>query len=278
MRTPASVERDIRLTQQTPFGVASIFGNPDFQSEKLIAYELGHRAQFLKHFSVDIAAFYNEYDDLRTIEPVAGNPLLLTGENKLRGETYGIEVGPTWEICDWWRLSGAYSFLQIQLHRKNGSLDPNAERDEGRSPQHQFTVRSSWDLPWHLELDSQLRYADQFPDLGIPSYLVMDVRLGWRPPPIWNWRLLGKTCWLDVIASSNLPALCLPSPRLCSTVFTGRSHGVFRFILSRASHSRPVGINLIGVWLALQVLPRGLDLWPSGVNPDTARKFIPLRR
>ncbi|MDB6032669.1 MAG: ligand-gated TonB-dependent outer rane channel [Verrucomicrobiales bacterium] len=192
VRTPARVESDIRFTQQTPFGLANISGNPAFQSEKMIAYELGHRAQFFKHFSIDIATFYNDYDDLRTIEPVGGNPLLLTGGNNLRGETYGIEIGPTWRICEWWRLSGAYSFLEIQLHRKTGSLDPNAERDEGRSPQQQFTLRSSWDLPWHLELDAQLRYADRLPDFNIPSYLVMDVHLGWRPNRNLELALVGQ--------------------------------------------------------------------------------------
>lgn len=192
VRTPARVENDIRFSQQSPFGLATIVGSRSFESERMIAYELGHRAQFMKHFSLDIATFYNVYDDLRTIEPVGGNPLLLTGRNQLEGETYGIEIGPTWRVAEWWRISGAYSFLQIQLHRKPGSLDPNAERDEGRSPHHQFTLRSSWDLPWHLELDTQLRYVDQLPDLGIPSYLVLDARLGWHPTRNLEFALVGQ--------------------------------------------------------------------------------------
>src|SRR3954471_10189888 len=182
VRTPSRAESDIRLQQQVAPGVsAQITGDPSFTSEKLTACELGHRAQFLKHFSIDIAAFYNFYDDLRTIEPVGGNPLSLTAANQLTGEAYGIEVAPNWQIADCWRLGGAYSYLRLELHRKPGSQDPNAEREEGRSPRHQIMVRSSWNLPWHLELDAQLRYVDSLPDLNIPSYTVMDSRLGWRP-------------------------------------------------------------------------------------------------
>jgi iron complex outermembrane recepter protein len=40
-------------------------GNPDLEPEKVLSYELGYRAWPNKDFYLDIAAFYNDYDDLR---------------------------------------------------------------------------------------------------------------------------------------------------------------------------------------------------------------------
>jgi hypothetical protein len=50
----------------SPFGTAKVDlrNNPDFISESLIAYEAGYRWQIKRNLSVDLAAFYNVYDDL----------------------------------------------------------------------------------------------------------------------------------------------------------------------------------------------------------------------
>jgi len=37
------------------------------------------------------------------------------------------------------------------------------------------------DLPWHLAFDLALRYVDSLIHLNVDSYIVLDVRLGWRP-------------------------------------------------------------------------------------------------
>jgi len=84
-------------------------------------------------------------------------------------------------MTDWWRWRGTYTFLRAQLHAKPGSNDANAEQDEGTSPHHQFSIQSALDLPWHLQLDGLLRYVDQVTDAGAPSYLSLDLRVGWQP-------------------------------------------------------------------------------------------------
>ncbi|PYM12226.1 MAG: TonB-dependent receptor, partial [Verrucomicrobia bacterium] len=94
---------------------------------------------------------------------------------------YGIEFAPSWQLTEWWRLQAAYTFLQMQLHRDAGSGDTTSERDERRSPHHQFSLRSSMDLLHNVEFDCAFRYVEGLPDFQIPSYAVVDVRLAWRP-------------------------------------------------------------------------------------------------
>jgi iron complex outermembrane receptor protein len=177
---------------------ASIRGTREFESEKLIAYELGHRIRVNDRLSLDTALFYNDYDDLRTIEaqpPVFTPPFVtapFTGGNNLYGEAYGIELAPTWQVTEWWRLQAAYTYLQMQLHLRPGSTDTTGEADEGRNPHHQFSIRSSIDLPANVEFDAALRYVDNLPAIAVPSYVELDLRLGWRPVKSLEFSIVGQ--------------------------------------------------------------------------------------
>jgi iron complex outermembrane recepter protein len=189
VRTPSRAEQDILITQNTPTpGVfATISGNREFESEKLIAYELGHRIQVNPSVSLDTALFFNDYDDLRTVEaqPIVFNPPFVTAPfvagNKLRGETYGVELSPTWQVNEAWRLQAAYTYLQMQLHLKPGSTDTISEADERRSPRHQISLRSLAELPGNVEFDAALRFVDDLPAIQVKSYVELDLRVGWRP-------------------------------------------------------------------------------------------------
>src|SRR5207253_9509476 len=64
VRTPTRFDTDIRFG---PPGL-SIFGNPDFRSEEVFAYELGYRGRLARRLTVDVAAFINQYDRLRSLE------------------------------------------------------------------------------------------------------------------------------------------------------------------------------------------------------------------
>ena len=80
VRTPALTEEGLRLNSQvippgTPANpsplpaVIAVFGSHQFNSEDLLAYELGYRVQATSNLSLDIATFYNNYSNLRTAEP-----------------------------------------------------------------------------------------------------------------------------------------------------------------------------------------------------------------
>ena len=185
VRTPSDAEEDIKLNEVTPGGVTMFNGNPNFVSENVMAYELGYRTQPMTNLSFDLAAFYNVYDHLRSLEPIAPPPpppavTSLQVANKLDGETYGFEAAATWQVTEWWRLQPAYTLLKMHLHLDPDSLDPISVTDSGQSPQQQFSLRSSMDLTRNATLDCTLRYVDELPAFNIPSYVTMDVRLGWH--------------------------------------------------------------------------------------------------
>lgn len=171
--------------------LASLFANSDMESEELLGYELGYRTRVTDRLTLDIAGFYNQYDDLRTLDletpymedtPAPSHILIpFRVGNKMDGETYGVELAAEWKVLKWWRLDAAYTYLQMELHVDADSGDILSEAAEGQSPHNQFSLRSSMDLPSNLEFDSWLRYVDNLPDLDVNSYVTLDVRLGWKP-------------------------------------------------------------------------------------------------
>jgi len=202
VRTPALTEEGLRLNSQVvppgtlanPFplpAVVAVFGSHQFNSEDLLAYELGYRVQATSNLSLDIATFYNNYSNLRTAEPGApfleGSPaptdivVPLIARNKMSGGTYGVELFADWKVIPKWRLTGSYSYLQMDIHKNLDSLDPTPDNPNGSSPRHQWYLRSSIDLPKHFDQDTTLRFVDNLPSLGLPSYYSLDAHLGWKP-------------------------------------------------------------------------------------------------
>jgi len=171
-------------------------GQDGFDSEKLIAYEVGYRHEFHKRVSADVALFYNFYDDLRSIDPVSLAPPVFKVGNRLTAQAYGVEFAPAWQVTDWWRLQAAYTYLEIQVHNETPFDSPS---HEGRNPRHQITLRSTLDLPANFQFDSTVRYVDNLPALHIPNYLVMDLRLAWRPVKNLELSIIGR----DLLDSSH---------------------------------------------------------------------------
>ncbi len=203
VRTPSRAEHDIRINQPPPApGVpfpTSLFGSDHFDSEKLIAYELGYRIRPHRRVSLDLAGFYNVYDDLRSLEPLgirsspAPTHIGFVARNQLNGETYGGEAVVTWRMLDWWRWRGSYSLLETRIHTPSSSGDTVDEAIlEGSSPQHQVGLHGSLDLPGHVDFDTGVRYVSGLPAFGIGSYVVMDLRLAWRPRPNLELSLVGQ--------------------------------------------------------------------------------------
>ena len=205
VRTPALTEEGLRLNSAvippapaapllnpTPFpAVITVFGSHQFQSEDLLAYEVGYRVQATSTFSTDIATFYNKYSNLRTAEPGApfleGSPaptdlvIPFVASNKMSGGTYGVELFADWRVVPKWRLVGSYSYLQMDIRKNSDSLDPTPDIPNGSSPRHEWYLRSSIDLPKHFEDDTTLRFVDHLSGINVPSYYSLDAHLGWRP-------------------------------------------------------------------------------------------------
>lgn len=177
VRTPSRADNDLRVRA----GSASLSGSDQFESETVIAYELGYRTQVTEKVTLDVATFYNDYDELRSKEHSDGtDPLDLYYDNLLSGETYGVEIATHVQPTEAWTLSTGYSFARIQLHCDSESGDTSSEQMEGNSPHNQVFVQSRHNLSNRLQCDALVFYVDNLPLMNIPAYTRLDLRLGYQ--------------------------------------------------------------------------------------------------
>jgi iron complex outermembrane recepter protein len=196
VRTPSRSEDGIKITGTAiPSESGTTFltnlGSHNFDSEDLIAYELGYRFRMKSNFLIDLTGFYNDYDNLITAEPgsiffeTAPSPSKLifpiNFDNKGFGETFGVELNGKLDVTDWWRLNASFTWLEVQLHVDDSSSDTFLQPLEDTSPEFQFHIRSYLDLPKNFELDSALYFVNKLDGSDIPSYTRLDIRLGWNP-------------------------------------------------------------------------------------------------
>ena len=207
VRMPSRIDRDLRQ----PAAPVILAGDEDFVSETVIAYEVGYRAQLGPRVLVSVSAFYNEYDELRSVSATPGTIIPLYFDNNLEGETYGIELTGTYEVVEGWRLHAGYTLLREDIRVKSGEFDLNNGRNETADPRHQFSLRSSMDLPRRIELDAGLRWVDtlRLNDSGtvakVPSYFELDVRLAWRPVEDFELALVGQNLLHDQHPEYGVP-------------------------------------------------------------------------
>jgi iron complex outermembrane recepter protein len=195
VRTPSRIDREFFVPGSPPFLLA---GGPDFDSETLLAYELGYRVQPLPRLALTLAAYYNDYDNIRSLEqanPPLPFPVVIA--NELEGESYGAELTADYRVTDWWRLRAGYTELRIDIRPKPGSTDTTAGSSESHDPERYFLLRSSLDLPGHWELDAAFRYVSRIENQQVPSYGELDVRLGWRPRPELEFSIVGQNLLHD---------------------------------------------------------------------------------
>ena len=169
-------------------GVAVIQGQNAFESENLLAMEMGYRVRPNKTLFFDVAVFANIYRDGHSFEVEAPfvNPagfieVPIVSRNRLDGETFGVEVAATWDVTHWWRLNGAFTWFEIDLRMDPISTDQNVAALEGNDPRFQWNLRSHINLPHNLEFDQTLYYVDALQSQQVRSYFRLDLRLGWQP-------------------------------------------------------------------------------------------------
>ena len=203
VRTPSRVEHDLALTaalNPAAPNFARVLGSKAFDAEKVLAYEVGYRIQPAERLFIDLAAFYNRYSKLLSLEPgppfleAPGNTIFpfLIG-NKMEAKVFGLELVADWRWRDWWRLRASYGHLQMDVKPKRGSSDVFTERAaEGSSPRNQVSLISFIDLPANLQLDGTFRYVDHLQSQNVPRYFNMDLRLGWHASKNVELSLVGQ--------------------------------------------------------------------------------------
>ncbi|WP_166646948.1 TonB-dependent receptor plug domain-containing protein [Prosthecobacter fusiformis] len=194
VRTPSRIDQDVYIPNPQ-ISPAILRNNRDFDSEVLIAYELGHRAKWSRSVTTDLALFYNDYDKVRSIETVGSPPTHYVFANGVAGETYGAELDVKWQPTRWWQLGLGYTIMQTNLRTEPGSTDPTEGSGEFNDPNHILVIRSSMDLPGNVELDATFRHVDELQQTALsntPAYSTVDIRLAWRPTNDLELAIVGR--------------------------------------------------------------------------------------
>ena len=213
VRTPTRGERDITLKNADSATSPNLIlnqGSPNFTSEKEVAYELGYRFKPTSKLSFDLSTFYNQYSNLRTLEPSVNGVLTPVTNNMGHGSSYGFEFSSKWQATRDWKLEGSYEHFKMRL-----KLDPNSKDNrsllagaddlqnaEGQTPQSQIKLRSFYNVTQNIEFDNIFYYVDRLSkglsgsslnratgptvNNAIPAYTRFDTRIGYAYTPSIN--------------------------------------------------------------------------------------------
>lgn len=167
----AAVSRAVR-TPSLEETSDSFWGNKQFKSETLIAYELGARWAPSAWMSSDLAVYFNDYDDLHYLDPVDS---IYTNDSD--GEAYGAELSLDFQPIRQWKLRSSYTYHHGTFNVKStGEQLPTGEY----SPKHAFSLRSYYDISDDWEFDMGLYGVEGMGELYEEAeYIRLDARLGW---------------------------------------------------------------------------------------------------
>ena len=197
VRSPAETDTSLRLNvgaitePNGTLAAISAFGNPHIKDENLLAYEAGYRTMITQRLSLDLAAYYNDYDHQITEEP--GTPFVETtpqpthlvlpsiDENLGYGEAHGAEAWVKFKVNDRWTLDWSYDFERIHFHHDSGSQDfSSAAEAEGGTPHQEARFQSGANLTHALSWNLSADFTDRLLAQGVPSYTRVDTNLIWK--------------------------------------------------------------------------------------------------
>ncbi len=185
-RTPSVEERDT-LNFDPPTDPPFFQGADDFDSEELLSTEIGGRATLWEHVFLDIAAFYNDYEDLQSFELDSSGTIVTFGNNATAVAT-GVEVALDWDISEDWRIRSAYTFFEMDFEADPASFEaPFIDDKDGLIPRNHANVRSYYDITTEWELNTAVYWTDELEFFDSPSYWRWDLGVAWDPRP--NMRL-----------------------------------------------------------------------------------------
>ncbi|WP_423147170.1 TonB-dependent receptor plug domain-containing protein [Rubrolithibacter danxiaensis] len=185
VRAPSRIDVDYRIpVYDVPPTSPSVAGGPNFQSEKVLAYEAGYRVQPSSKISLSLATFYNQYYDLYSVEALPGT-LTYQIQNGAEGHSYGTEFSGNFIPFNNWRLSGGYTYFYKKLRNKPTNVtDPANLINLGRDAVHQAQLHSMLDISRNLQLDLTVRYISSLPASlyakRVPDYFTLDSRIAWQ--------------------------------------------------------------------------------------------------
>ncbi len=210
VRTPSRAEHDAFMIPDNlvkPGVISVLQGSRDFDSEELIAYEIGYRFQPHETMLFDLTLFYNDYDKLENFTPVGVSfpsqtaplaAIILEVDNNINAETYGFEMAFDWQPSEKLTIRASYSYLNMELHSGPRIGDKDLVKViEGQSPHHQVNLQSSYELTPDLTLTLGGHYIDRLSASKVKSHIDIDVGLRWQMTKNLNIAVFGKNLLHD---------------------------------------------------------------------------------
>jgi len=190
VRSPTPLDADVI---ERVGGTDFLRGDPDFRSEKVLAYEVGYRGELSSRFSLSVSGYYNVHDDLRTVE-LGDSPafLPLHWGNLMQGHSYGATTWAKWQVTDWWRLSPGLAWLHKDLRFKRGASGLLGVAQAGNDPHGHALLNSSMQFGPRRTLDITLRRVEPLPDPALPAYTELSARMAWALSAAWELALSGN--------------------------------------------------------------------------------------
>ena len=128
VRPPVRVDHDLLFDLG---GTPVVQATDDFRAETALAYEIGWRQRLGETATVDVATFYNEYDHLRTTEPLGAAPLPSSSASN-DNVTSSSRTGPSARVMRRTRLPARSSASSSAVVPKTGRASRNL-RDATRA-------------------------------------------------------------------------------------------------------------------------------------------------
>ncbi len=210
-RTPTRRDKGLNAVLAALPGPAELvlLGSPNAQSENVIAYEAGYRAQPLGRLSLDATVFVSSYRKLQSVEALPdtlqSNPILLIHRETFGNQFHGLSRRcrgghANWKLTNRWSFSPGYSFLQMHLHAQANpdALDIQSIADiQGTNPVHQAQIRSHLELPHRFSWDASAYFVDRLPAPMIASHTRVDAQLTWRMMESTELSIVGQNLLSD---------------------------------------------------------------------------------
>ena len=125
-----AVSRAVRLPTRFDSDI-TVTPGLKFDSEKVIAYELGYRVRPLDQLSLSFATFYNKYTDLRSLDSTSSPKIPIVLANSQRAESWGFEFSGNFQATEWWRLRGGYTYFEKNIWATSAKVLPISAAFEG---------------------------------------------------------------------------------------------------------------------------------------------------
>lgn len=170
-----------RLDQDVTAAGGAFQGNKTFRPEIVRAMELGYRGRLAATWSVDLATFYNEYEQLRGLSDDFSAPQSLPVfiSNEGEGNSHGAELTVRWTPVPTLNIQAGYQYLDLDIAAVKGSRDQSIADNDANDAQNQFQIQADWDVNDRVSVFMSTRWVDDLPDQQVDDYYVVDINLRW---------------------------------------------------------------------------------------------------